>query len=166
MSDSEETPQTPAAVLGELSETLEEVASGIKDAITPEAATDTPAPTAEPEAASSPAEPPASVLASVPAAPVLDQLIQGQRLMHDNLSLASNKMEHHSGLFAEASNELRDLLTEAKDTLTLHQQVVGEFDQHVEHLGLIASALTKMHKELLAALGKGKAPETSETSES
>lgn len=164
-----ETPASPEAVAEEIRETLEEIADKV-EAITPETGTDTPAsPTGEagtqdaaPEAAS---ESPVSALDSAASAPA-DLLSQQLELMRENLGLVHQKLDHHGDLMGTATADLRELMAEARDTLTLHQQVVGEFDQLVEGLGLIAQALTKMHREVLAALtGKPATQTPSQTSQ-
>lgn len=135
-----ETPASVAAPLGELADSLESLADKVEQ--TPAA-----------EAQTEPSEFPPFALASAVSTP-LEQLMTATRLQHDNLTLVQQRLEQHGDLFAEATSEVRHLMMELRDTLNLHQQVVGEFDHHVEALGLVTHAMAKIHRDVLKALGK------------
>lgn len=140
MADQEAPEETPEALSADETDALEE---------TPE----TPAEQTPPAASESPAS--ASVSAASEAVEqVPDQLETHLRLLRDNLNLVQQRLENHGSLFGAATNELRELMGEMKDTMTLHQQVVSDFDQHVESLGLVASALTKLHQQVMKALNQ------------
>lgn len=98
-------------------------------------------------------ESPASVIVSAASAPA-DQLQMQLQLMRDNLELVQKRLDNHGSLLGAATERLDLTRLEMTDTIQLFQQMLGEHEQHLDGLGLIADALTKMHQQLMKALNR------------